>query len=169
MIQQTIHSDRDCSIQRGGVIQNDLLICESSITSSKESRAVYRATVYTSPNHTAQIISSLIEKQVVAGEFSDELTDFEVDTACPVGLRMGSEPLCTDDPDLIKQPVECPKADSSSKDSPSTSSTSSCGDSEAAVVTLPVLVAILIVELLLIVSLMMVAVAVVMVVRRRRY
>ena len=171
-----MYGDRDTDLlnQQGGSIQTDLVLCEGSggggTDSSTESRAVYRATLYSTPNHTVQLISSLIEELIVAGDLSHDATlpDLQIDTACPVSLRMGSEPLCSE-PDDAKPNEDCLKPDPGDKiQTDSLQTPQNCSCEEAAVVTLPVLMTALAAELILIVSFLLLVVIVVMVVRRRK-
>ena len=179
VIHHTVYGDRDTNLlnQQGGSIQTDLVLCEGSgggdggTDSSTESRAVYRATLYSTPNHTVQLISSLIEELIVAGDLSHDatLSDLQIDTACPVSLRMGSEPLCSE-PDDAKPNEDCLKPDPGDKiqQTDSLQMSQNCSCEEAAVVTLPVLVTAMAAELILIVSFILLVVTVVMVVRRRK-
>ena len=191
VIQQALSNIVDSS-RNGELIQNDFVICEES-SSTGQSQAVYRATIYSTPNHTAQSISSLIEDQMLSGVYPG----LHIDTECPRSLHLSSEPLCggstttkpptTDCPDAssskppltnstTKPPTtDCP--DASSSKPPLTNSLSvpesncSCtSDGETnKVVTVPILVTALVAELVLIVFVGLLFVAVAMVVRRRRY
>ena len=175
-IYQTIYNDRESSIDsqddhKQELIQKDFIICEMQSSSSEESRAVYRATLYSTPNHTVEIINSLLEKQIEAGNFfaNPAFPGLQIDTACPVNLRMGSDPLCNG-ADVSKPNADCPRSDPSAKD-PLTASgnCSSEGESGAAEVTLPVLVTALVAELFLVVFVGMVVVVVVTAIRKKRY
>jgi hypothetical protein len=175
-IYQTIYNDRESSIDsqddhKQELIQKDFIICEMQSSSSEESRAVYRATLYSTPNHTVEIINSLLEKQIEAGNFfaNPAFPGLQIDTACPVNLRMGSDPLCNG-ADVSKPNTDCPRSDPSAKD-PLTASgnCSSEGESGAAEVTLPVLVTALVAELFLVVFVGMVVVVVVTAIRKKRY
>lgn len=162
VIRQTC-TDRDSDLQ-DTLIHRDFVLCEHSSISSKESRAIYRATLYSTPNYTVQIISSLLEEYIRDGEFSDNplLSGFQVDKTCPTTLHMSSEPLCGN---------ECP--DSVIKvQTGSLGSTSNCScemESEDMVVTLPLLVAALVAELFLMLFVLMFVATLVIGIRRRRY
>lgn len=163
VIQQTC-TDRDSDLQ-DTLIHTDFVLCEHSTIISKESSAIYRATLYSTPNYTVQIINSLLEEYIREGKFSDNpvLSGFQVDKTCPTSLHMGSEPLCNN--------PECPDAVINVHTS-SLGSTSNCScemDSEEMVVTLPLLIAALVAELFLMLFVVMFVAALVIGIRRRRY
>lgn len=165
VIRQTC-SNRDTDLQDvyKAPIHRDFVLCENTI-SNKDSTAIYRATLYSTPNYTLQAISSLLKEYIRDGEFSDNpvLSGFQMDKTCPTSLHMGSEPLCSNS--------ECPgsivKVETGSLGS---ASNCSCErDSEDVVVTLPLLVAALVAELFLMLFVVMFVAAVVIGIRRRRY
>lgn len=163
VIQQTC-TNRDSDLQ-DTLIHTDFVLCQHSSISSKESSAIYRATLYSTPNYTVQIINSLLEDYIRDGEFSDNpvLSGFQVDKTCPTSLHMDSEPLCSN--------PECPDGVINVQTS-SLSSTSNCScemESEDMVVTLPLLVAALVAELFLMLFVVMFVAALVIGIRRRRY
>lgn len=170
VIQQTTCSDRDDGLQDDlqdvyrVLIKTDFVLCEQSTISSKESRAVYRATLYSSPNNTVQIISSLLENLIKDGEFTDNavLTGFQVDKTCPTSLHRGSEPLCSD--------PDCPDSNVKLALTGSLSSPNNCScetDNSDVVVTLPLVITALVAELFLIVFVIMFVAALVIGIRRR--
>lgn len=166
MIQQTTCSDRDDDLQEGygALIKTDFVLCEHSSISSKESKAVYRATLYSTPNITVQIIGSLLEERIKSGEFAENpvLTGFQVDKTCPTSLHMGSEPLCSD-PECSDSNVKIALSGSLS------SNNCSCetDNKDDVVVTLPLVVTALVAELFLIVFVFMCIAALVIAIRRR--
>ena len=165
LIYKTIH--RESSVTRGQncdgrLIESDLVLCDIS-SSSGESHAIYRATVYSTPNYTTEMLTGLLEELVSTTELHDFM---QLDTACPLRLHITSEPLCSSD--ISKQPTPttgCPRTDPRAA-----SSNCSCEkESEGTTVTLPVLATALVAELLLIVFVAMVFTAIYLLVRRRRY
>ena len=138
-------------------------------STSGESTAVYRAALYSTPNHTVEIINSLLEKQIEAGNFFAN-PDLQIDTVCPMKLHMISDPLCSG-ADVPKPTVECSKSDSGISNPLSASGNCSLeggSTSEAVEVTLPVLVTALVAELFLIVFVVMAVVVVVMALRKKK-
>ena len=154
-IHQTIYNDiTENSVfgkqqELGELVESDLIFC---VDNSGESQAIYRATVYSTPNHTVKMFTTLLEQEIVSGEFQDHM---QIDTSCPVRIHMTSEPLCSD----------------SSKASTSDCHNCSCSneDESTGVITLPLLVASLLAVLLLSTLTYLSIVAVVLLIRRRRY
>ena len=151
----------------GELIGQDFVFCDSDLT-SRQSQAVYRATVHSTPHHSIEMIVSLIEDQVLKG---DEV-GLQIDTECPVRPSLASAPLCGEE----EQPAttDCPKSDPTSQPQTHTlgagSNCSLCEEERrgSSPVTLPVLVTALVAELFLFIFVGMAAVAIVLLVKRRR-
>lgn len=169
-IHQTIYNDIiENSVLReqqelGGLVESDLIFCDDD-SSSGDSQAIYRATVYSTPNHTVQMFTTLLEQQIVSGEFNDHI---QIDASCPVRIHMTSEPLCSDNSN--PSTTDCPKTDITITDSLTGTSNCSCGDEgeSTGVITLPLLMASLLAVLLLSIFIYLSIVAVVLLIRRRR-
>ena len=167
MTLRAIHGAEECELHLEQIGQ-DLVLCEAGGTSGTSS-AVYRATLYSTPNRTTQLVRSLVEQQVVGGDASNDpiLSALQVDSTCPVSIQLGSEPLCGNHGG--EKPTDCTKLDNQIRPLPQQTENCSCQqEAESGMVPVPVVVAALAAELLLMVCFLMMVLATVLIVRRRR-
>ena len=150
------------------LIERDFVLCENS-SSSAGSHAVYRASVFSSPDLTTEAIRSLLEEGVATGRLSELL----VDKTCPVSVSRASQPICrpaenTDSSKDCDKPSESPETNTVTGSLTNTDNCT-CREpvGEEVVVTVPLLVTALVAELFLVVFVVLLVTAVVMVVRRR--
>ena len=149
------------------LIERDSVFCEDG--SSDGSWAVYRASVYSSPNHTTETVISLLEQRVASGE----LLNLQMDKTCPLHLLRTSEPLCG--PAHPPEPDKnCHKSGTATEPRANSLTSTNCTcervcNDDQPVVTIPLLVTALVAELFLMVFVGLLVVTVVLVVRRRRW
>lgn len=167
MTLRAIHGSEECELHLEEIGQ-DLVLCEGGSTSAT-SNAVYRATLYSAPNRTTQLVRSLVEQQVLGGDVSNDpiLSALQVDSTCPVNIQLGSEPLCGNQ--ATEKPTDCTKLDNQIRPLPQQTENCSCQQGTGSgMVPVPVVVAALAAELLLMVCFLLMVLATVLIIHRRR-
>ena len=159
-VYHAIYKGTDCRLQELGV-HADSLHCENS---DSLSNAVYRATIYSTPNHSVQYIHLMVEQLVSEGGGLSSDVVLRLDSACPVSVQLDSQPLCRGASDE-KPTKNCPNSNHVQTNSIRPEE-SVC---EEAVVTVPVLVSALVAELFLLVCVLLLTVVIALLVQRKRY
>ena len=168
MVMRAIHGSEECKLHKEQIVK-DIVFCESN-SLAVTANAVYRAIIYTTPNHTASQIQSHVQQFIREGDLSGDalLSVFQVDTTCPVKVDLWSQPLCHRRTE--NKPTECPKLINAIERLPLQTGNCSCQNdkTEGVMVPVPIVVAAMGAELALMVVFLLIILLTLMVLQRRR-
>ena len=168
MVMKAIHGSEECKLHKEQIVQ-DMVFCESD-SLAVTVNAVYRAILYTTPNHTAAQVQSLVQRFIREGDLSGDaiLSAFQVDTTCPAKVDLLSQPLCHHRTE--NKPTECPKLINAIERLPLQTGNCSCQNdkTEGVMVPIPIVVAAMGAELALMVVFLLIILLTLMVLQRRR-